>query len=97
MNWSLWNNGAWDFAADTRGYTEGAVVGFVSLQWTIALVYRNTARMGNYEDALASAEATGTLPDIVEDRAAVAVDVNGLSGAHRQYLADGGIGFLVQP
>ena len=204
MNWSLWNNGAWDFAADTRGYTEGVVVGFVSPQWSIkyglyempvranqqqlessiskargenleltykpgkddnstvirALVYRNTARMGVYEDAIAFAQATGTLPDIVaqdregrhktgfgvnleqpladdgetgvfaragwndgktesfafteidrtlsaggqlagsrwkrpEDRVAAAVDVNGLSGAHRQYLADGGIGFLL--
>ena len=204
MNWSLWNNGAWDFAADTRGYTEGVVVGFVSPQWSIkyglyempvranqqqlessiskargenleltykpgtddnstvirALVYRNTARMGIYEDAIAFAQATGTVPDIVaqdregrhksgfgvnleqpladdgetgvfaragwndgktesfafteidrtlsaggqlaggrwkrpEDRVAVAVDVNGLSGAHRQYLADGGIGFLL--
>jgi high affinity Mn2+ porin len=204
MNWSLWNNGAWDFAADTRGYTEGVVAGFVSPQWSIkyglyempvranqqqlessiskargenieltykpstddnstvirALVYRNTARMGIYEDAIAFAEATGTVPDIVaqdregrhktgfgvnleqpladdgesgvfaragwndgktesfafteidrtlsaggqlaggrwkrpEDRVAVAVAVNGLSGAHRQYLAGGGVGFLL--
>src|SRR6185437_3982634 len=35
MNWSLWNNAAWDFAADTRGYTEGVVVGFVSPQWSV--------------------------------------------------------------
>lgn len=204
MNWSLWNNGAWDFAADTRGYTEGVVAGFVSPQWSIkyglyempvranqqqlessiskargenleltykpgaddnstvirALVYRNTARMGIYEDAIAFAEATGTMPDIVAqdregrhktgvgvnveqpladegetgvfaragwndgktesfaftevdrtlsvggqlaggrwkrpaDRVAVALAVNGLSGAHHQYLADGGIGFLL--
>ncbi|HXR90087.1 MAG TPA: carbohydrate porin [Steroidobacteraceae bacterium] len=204
MNWSLWNNGAWDFAADTRGYTEGVVVGFVSPQWSVkyglyempvranqqqlessirkargenleltykpgaddnstvirALVYRNTARMGIYEDAIAFAAATGTVPDIVaqdregrhktgfgvnveqpladdgetgvfaragwndgktesfafteidrtlsaggqlaggrwkrpEDRVAVAIAVNGLSGAHRQYLADGGVGFLL--
>ena len=25
MNWSLWNNTAWDYAADTRGYTGGFV------------------------------------------------------------------------
>lgn len=204
MNWSLWNNGAWDFAADTRGYTEGVVVGFVSPQWSVkyglyempvranqqqlessigkargenleltykpgtddnstvirALVYLNTARMGVYEDAIAIAQASGTVPDIVaddqegrhklgfglsleqpladdgetgvfaragwndgktesfaftevdrtlsvggqlaggrwkrpEDRVAVAVAMNGLSGPHRQYLADGGIGFLL--
>ena len=23
MNWSLWQNTAWDYAADTRGYTYG--------------------------------------------------------------------------
>ncbi|BDG08829.1 carbohydrate porin [Anaeromyxobacter paludicola] len=27
MNWALMTNGAWDFAADTRGYTWGAAVG----------------------------------------------------------------------
>ncbi len=27
MNWALMTNGAWDFAADTRGYTVGAVIG----------------------------------------------------------------------
>jgi hypothetical protein len=35
LNWSLWNNTAWDFAADTRGYTDGFVVGFVSPQWSL--------------------------------------------------------------
>jgi high affinity Mn2+ porin len=24
LNWALWENGAWDYAADTRGYTVGA-------------------------------------------------------------------------
>jgi len=205
MNWSLWNNGAWDFAADTRGFTQGIVLGFVSPRWSLkygvykmpvrandqqlessirrargdnleltyrtgeeeerstvirALVYRNIARMGIYEDAIAVAQATGTVPDIVaqdqegrqkwgfgfnveqpladggetglfaragwndgrtetfaftevdrtfslggqlagshwkrpEDRLGVAVAINGLSGPHRQYLADGGIGFLL--
>jgi hypothetical protein len=35
MNWSLWDNTAWDFAADTRGYTYGAVFGFVSPRWSL--------------------------------------------------------------
>ncbi len=30
LNWVLMNNGAWDYAANTRGYTAGAVV---MLQW----------------------------------------------------------------
>lgn len=35
MNWSLWDNSAWDYAADTRGYTYGAVFGFVSPRWSL--------------------------------------------------------------
>ena len=205
MNWSLWNDTAWDFAADTRGYTQGVVLGFVSPRWSIRyglyempvraneqqleasirkargenleltcrtgadeghsavirlLAYRNTARMGIYADAIALARATGTVPNIVaqdqegrhkwgfglnveqpladegatgvfaragwndgktesfaftevdrtltlggqlgggrwrraDDRLALAVAVNGLSVPHRQYLEDGGTGFLL--
>ena len=29
MNWALFNNAAWDFAADTRGYTSGLVLAYV--------------------------------------------------------------------
>lgn len=29
MNWSLCNNTTWDFATDTRGYTYGAVIGWI--------------------------------------------------------------------
>lgn len=35
LNWSLWNNTAWDFAADTRGYTDGFVIGYTSLRWSL--------------------------------------------------------------
>lgn len=35
MNWSLWNDSAWDFAADTRGYTNGIVAGFVDSKWAL--------------------------------------------------------------
>lgn len=106
LNWSLWNNTAWDFAADTRGYTDGVVIGYVSPTWSLKygvyrmplyangqtletllrargqnleltlgpvaagtivrlLAYRNTARMGDYAEALALAASSGTLPDIV--------------------------------
>lgn len=36
-NWSLWNNTAWDFAADTRGYTNGIMAGYVSPKWALKL------------------------------------------------------------
>jgi high affinity Mn2+ porin len=35
MNWSLMTNGAWDFAADTRGYTWGLVVALERPRWAI--------------------------------------------------------------
>jgi hypothetical protein len=35
LNWSLWANSAWDYAANTRGYTNGAVFGFVSPTWSL--------------------------------------------------------------
>lgn len=36
-NWGLFNNSAVDFAADTRGYTWGGVVGWVSPRWAVKL------------------------------------------------------------
>ena len=32
-NWTVDNNGAWDYAADTRGYTVGAVADFEDRNW----------------------------------------------------------------
>jgi high affinity Mn2+ porin len=41
MNWSLWDNTAWDYAANTRGYTDGVVIGYVSPTWSLKYgVYR---------------------------------------------------------
>ncbi len=34
MNWTVDNNGAWDYAADTRGYTYGVVTEYVDKAWT---------------------------------------------------------------
>jgi len=34
MNWTVDNNGAWDYAADTRGYTYGAVTEYIDKNWT---------------------------------------------------------------
>jgi hypothetical protein len=109
MNWSLWNNTAWDYAADTRGYTAGFVLGYISPLWSLKygmyrmpvrangqeleaslwraqgdnleltlspsqvstvvrlLAYRNTARMGIYSQTLAIAAADDATPNIVAD------------------------------
>lgn len=109
MNWSLWANTAWDYAANTRGYTDGIMIAYISPSWSLryglyrmpehanaqtlvgslanargenleltlspwttgtivrVLVYRNTAAMGIYDQALATAAATGTVPSIATD------------------------------
>lgn len=41
LNWSLINDTAWDFAADSRGYTDGIVLAYVSPFWSVNYgVYR---------------------------------------------------------
>ena len=35
MNWSLLQNTAWDYAADTRGYTDGFMLGYISPAWSL--------------------------------------------------------------
>jgi high affinity Mn2+ porin len=34
LNWTVDNNGAWDYAADTRGYTYGAVFEYDDIHWS---------------------------------------------------------------
>ncbi len=121
-NWSLMANGAWDYPADTRGYTYGATVEWNCVDWSAragafaepteangarfdhhlsrafgdvveierrykvgehagavrALVFANSAHMGNYRDALlleslaapsvAAAPDSTTPPDITATR-----------------------------
>ena len=108
MNWSLWDNTAWDYAANTRGYTDGFVLGYVSPAWMLKyglyrmplyangqtletlnraqgqnleltlspfvngavlrlLTFRNTARMGDYREALSLAAATDAVPNVAAD------------------------------
>lgn len=41
MNWALFNNLAWDFAADTRGYTDGLMLGLIESGWSLRYgIYR---------------------------------------------------------
>jgi carbohydrate-selective porin OprB len=34
LNWTVDNNGAWDYAADTRGYTYGIVTEYIDKNWS---------------------------------------------------------------
>ena len=206
MNWALINNGAYDYAADTRGYSQGLAVEWINPDFAVRigsfqmpkvangtslspdlihsrgdqlelelhphilrhknplivrlLGYRNFADMGDYGQSLALAQQTGQTPDITatrragrvkygfglnfeqplgdeggtalfgrygwddgktesfayteidqtacvgaqisgkrwhrpDDRLALAVVQNDLAGAHKDYLAAGGLGFLL--
>lgn len=35
MNWTIDNNGAWDYAADTRGYTVGGLIEYDDRMWSL--------------------------------------------------------------
>jgi hypothetical protein len=35
MNWTVDNNGAWDYAADTRGYTVGGMIEYDDPKWSL--------------------------------------------------------------
>ncbi|MFI5188518.1 MAG: carbohydrate porin, partial [Chitinophagales bacterium] len=37
FNWSIWANGAWDYPANTRGYTYGMVTELIKRAWAIRL------------------------------------------------------------
>ena len=109
MNWGLINNTAWDYAADTRGYSYGIVVALVEPSWRLAfgsyqmpteangnefdshlyeargdnleltlkpnqqgtalrfLAYRNVGRMGDYAEAIAIGAASSSTPNITAD------------------------------
>jgi high affinity Mn2+ porin len=202
MSWGTMYNGAWDYPADTRGYTWGWVHEFHTANWSVrygsaamprvangeqfdrrlfrdrsdmweeerrwtmrkhpgairTLEYMNHADMGNYAEAIAIAKDTNTTPSVVAtrkvgtlkygfginleqeitkdigvftrlgwndgktesfaftvidrlasggvsitgqrwhrslDTAATALTVAGLSSVHAQYLADGGLDFLI--
>jgi high affinity Mn2+ porin len=112
MGWAIMYNGAWDYPADTRGYTWGWVHEFHTPRWSFRyasaamprtanglrfdrrlfrdrsddfefeydskigghqgalrlLSYQNHADMGTYADALKLAAETGTKPDITATR-----------------------------
>ncbi len=55
QNWGLWQNTAWDFAADTRGYSNGVAVAWIEPHWAfrIASFQMPTFANGNvFDDAI---------------------------------------------
>jgi hypothetical protein len=48
LNWSLWANGAWDYPANTRGYTFGLVAELIKPRWSLRLSSVAVPRIANY-------------------------------------------------
>jgi len=50
MNWSLMSNGAWDYPANTRGYTFGGVIEWIKPAWAIRFSSVAVAKVANHSD-----------------------------------------------
>ncbi|RTL59150.1 MAG: carbohydrate porin [Sphingobacteriales bacterium] len=48
FNWSLWANGAWDYPANTRGYTFGLVTELIKPKWAIRVSSVAVPRIANF-------------------------------------------------
>ena len=48
FNWSIWANGAWDYPADTKGYTTGIVIELIKPGWAIRLSTVAVPRIANF-------------------------------------------------
>jgi len=61
MNWSLMSNGAWDYPADTRGYTIGTVQELVLRNWSLraaAVMEPAEANGGTFDTRIAKNRGT---------------------------------------
>ena len=47
MNWTVVNNGAWDYAANTRGYTWGAMAELHARSWSLRFVEAVMPKVAN--------------------------------------------------
>lgn len=71
MNWALFSNTAFDYAADARGYTGGATAAYVSTRWSL--------RAGRY---LMPADGLGWRRELSDSRSDI-VQLSATPGPHR--------------
>lgn len=50
LNWSLMSNGAWDYPANTKGYTMGLVAELIQPNWTIRLSSVAVPKIANHPE-----------------------------------------------
>jgi high affinity Mn2+ porin len=58
LNWVLFQNGAWDYAANTRGYSNGLAAAWINPSWTLRAAVFQMPRQANgnvFDDDLAQA------------------------------------------
>ncbi|MGN6532241.1 MAG: carbohydrate porin [Ginsengibacter sp.] len=48
FNWAIWANGSWDYPANTRGYTFGAVVELIKPTWALRFSSVAVPRIANF-------------------------------------------------
>lgn len=139
MNWALINNAAYDYAADTRGYTRGIAVEYIQPEWALRagtfqmptaangpnlanifvahgdqielelhphlmkqpailrlLAYHNVADMGTYRQALELAAQTDTTPNIIATRKPGTVKYGFLLNAEQPLADDGASGLFAR-
>lgn len=48
LNWSIWANGAWDYPANTQGYTSGVVLEYANPRWEFRISTVAVPRLANY-------------------------------------------------
>jgi high affinity Mn2+ porin len=47
LNWTIDNNGAWDYAADTRGYTVGGLIEYDDATWSLRFIEALMPKVAN--------------------------------------------------
>ncbi len=50
LNWSLMSNGAWDYPANTKGYTWGLIAELAYPEWAIRLSSVAVPKIANHPD-----------------------------------------------
>jgi high affinity Mn2+ porin len=50
MNWGLMSNGAWDYPANTKGYTEGLVVEWINPNWSFRVSSVAVSTVANHSN-----------------------------------------------
>ena len=64
LNWSLWESGAWDYPADSKGYTYGLALEFNQKSWALRYGAMSMPRVAN--GVAAASNISETLGQVVE-------------------------------